>query len=186
MQFARYGKRAIRGERMVAAMNTLEHLASCGVILAILGASLSPQTQESKKEENMHNEVSSLGAFSVSLAVKDIKASKAFYEKLDFKETGGNLEQNWIILRNGKTTIGLFQGMFDANIMTFNPGWNAAAEPLDEFEDIRDLQRTMKERGLKLTTEADESTSGPASLVLVDPDGNMILVDQHVKRAEKD
>ncbi len=120
-----------------------------------------------------------LGAFSVSLAVKDIKASKAFYEKLDFKEVG-KLEQNWLILQNGTTTIGLFQGMFEKNIMTFNPGWTTDQETLEEFQDVRELQSTLKERGLKLSTEADESSKGPASFVLVDPDGNSILVDQHV------
>ena len=121
-----------------------------------------------------------LGAFSVSLAVKDIKASKAFYEKLDFKEVGGKLEQNWLILQNGTTTIGLFQGMFEKNIMTFNPGWTTDQETLEEFQDVRELQSTLKERGLKLSTEADESSKGPASFVLVDPDGNSILFDQHV------
>ncbi len=119
-----------------------------------------------------------LGVFSVSLAVKDIKASKAFYEKLDFREVGGKLEQNLIILQNGTTTIGLFQGMFEKNIMTFNPGWTTDQETLEEFQDVRELQSTLKERGLKLSTEADESSKGPASFVLVDPDGNSILVDQ--------
>lgn len=124
-----------------------------------------------------------LGAFSISLTVKDITVSKDFYSKLGFEEVGGNMEQNWLVLRNGSTTIGLFQGMFDQNLMTFNPGWSATAEPLDAFEDIRDVQQTLKERGVELATEADPAESGPASFMLVDPDGNQILVDQHVPKA---
>jgi catechol 2,3-dioxygenase-like lactoylglutathione lyase family enzyme len=121
-----------------------------------------------------------LGNFSVSLAVKDIKASKAFYEKLDFKEVGGKLEQNWIVLQNGNAKIGLFQGMFDKNIMTFNPGWTHDKQTLTDFEDVRDLQRTLKARGLTMATEADEATQGPAHFMLTDPDGNTLLFDQHV------
>ncbi|TDJ74547.1 MAG: VOC family protein [Planctomycetota bacterium] len=121
-----------------------------------------------------------LGAFSVSLAVKDLAASRAFYEKLGFEEKGGNAAQNWLILRNGTTTIGLFQGMFEENIMTFNPGWNSDAKKLEKFTDVRELQRRLKAAGLELTSEADESTTGPASLTLADPDGNVILLDQHV------
>lgn len=121
-----------------------------------------------------------LGNFSVSLAVKDLATSRAFYEKLGFEQIGGKAEQNWLILRNGPARIGLFQGMFENNIMTFNPGWNTDGEPLEEFTDVREIQRRLKEQGIELVTEADESTSGPASLVLVDPDGNMILMDQHV------
>lgn len=122
-----------------------------------------------------------LGAFSISLAVKDIAASRAFYEKLGFKSVMGEPTQNWLILRNGETTIGLFQGMFKGNILTFNPGWTSQCEPLKEFEDVRKIQQRLKASGLALTTEADESTTGPASLTLVDPDGNQILLDQHVK-----
>ena len=121
-----------------------------------------------------------LGAFSVSLAVKDIEASKVFYEKFGFQIVGGDQSQNWLILRNSSHTIGLFQGMFDQNILTFNPGWDAEAQPLDFFTDIRELQRQLKEKGVQLVSEADEETTGPASLVVVDPDGNTILVDQHV------
>ena len=121
-----------------------------------------------------------LGAFSISLAVKDIEASRSFYEKLGFEVFGGDAAQNWLILKNGDHTIGLFQGMFDNNILTFNPGWNANAEKLDAFTDVRDLQRRLKEQGVELEQEADESTTGPASFVVVDPDGNPILVDQHV------
>jgi catechol 2,3-dioxygenase-like lactoylglutathione lyase family enzyme len=121
-----------------------------------------------------------LGAFSVSLTVQDIEASRAFYEKLGFEVTGGDASQNWLILKNGSTVIGLFQGMFDKNILTFNPGWNQDAQRVDPFTDVRDLQRELKARGIEPVTEADESSTGPASLVLVDPDGNPILLDQHV------
>ena len=122
------------------------------------------------------------GNFSVSLTVKDIKASKAFYEKLDFKQVGGKVEQNWVVLQNEGTTIGLFQGMFDKNILTFNPGWTKDKTTLKNFQDVRDLQRELKARGFKLTTTADEASTGPASFTLADPDGNMILVDQHVAK----
>jgi len=121
-----------------------------------------------------------LGAFSVSLTAKDIKLSKMFYEQLGFKEFGGDLEQNWMIMKNGSTTIGLFQGMFDQNILTFNPGWDANANKLKSFTDVRDIQKELKTKGFTMITEADETTSGPASFVIVDPDGNPILVDQHV------
>ncbi|GAB4140555.1 MAG: hypothetical protein Tsb009_09950 [Planctomycetaceae bacterium] len=121
-----------------------------------------------------------LGAFSVSLTVKDIAASRDFYEKLGFSEVGGDQSQNWLILRNGETTIGLFQGMFERNCLTFNPGWSSQAEPLEEFEDVREIQRKLKESGLTLISEADESSTGPASLSLIDPDGNPVLIDQHV------
>ena len=120
-----------------------------------------------------------LGVFSVSLAVKDLQASKAFYEKLGFTVFAGN-GQNWQILKNGTTVIGLFQGMFEKNILTFNPGWNSDAQVVDGFTDVRELQRQLKAQGVTLMTEADETTTGPASFVAVDPDGNPILVDQHV------
>ena len=121
-----------------------------------------------------------LGNFSVSLAVKDIKASLAFYEKLGFKEVAGKLEQKWIVLQNGNARIGLFQGMFDKNIMTFNPGWTKDKETLKDFQDVRELQRTFKARGLAIAPEADEKTEGPAYFQITDPDGNTILFDQHV------
>lgn len=121
-----------------------------------------------------------LGAFSISLAVKDIHASKAFYEKFGFEAMGGDITQNWLIMKNGDTIIGLFQGMFDKNMLTFNPGWNQNAEKLEAFTDIRELQRRLKEQGVELMTEADESTTGPAHFIAIDPDGNPILVDQHV------
>lgn len=121
-----------------------------------------------------------LGNFSVSLAVKNIAASRTFYEKLGFKTIGGDQTQNWLILQNETSTIGLFQGMFDKNLLTFNPGWDRSGTTLADFDDVREIQRRLKDNGLALATEADESTSGPASLMLVDPDGNPILIDQHV------
>ena len=121
-----------------------------------------------------------LGAFSISLAVKDLQVSRDFYEKFGFEVVGGNAEHNYLIMRNAGHTIGLFQGMFEQNILTFNPGWNAQAEPLDDFTDVRELQRQLKARGVALHSETDEAASGPASFVVVDPDGNPILVDQHV------
>ena len=121
-----------------------------------------------------------LGAFSISLAVKDLQASKAFYEKLGFTVFGGDETQNWLILKNGDHIIGLFQGMFEKNSLTFNPGWDQNAENLERFTDVRELQRQLKAAGVQLLSEADESTEGPASFVAVDPDGNPILVDQHV------
>ncbi len=120
-----------------------------------------------------------LGAFSVSLSVKDIEASRQFYEKLGFSMMGGDQSQGWLILKNRMHVIGLFQGMFEGNILTFNPGWTQDAQALPAFTDIRDLQRELKAQGLPLTSEADETTTGPASFTLTDPDGNVILVDQH-------
>ena len=120
------------------------------------------------------------GAFSISLTVKDIEASKAFYEKLGFKVFGGDISQNWLILKNGDHVIGLFQGMFERNILTFNPGWDQNAQKLDSFTDVRELQRQLKAQGVELASEADENTTGPASFIVMDPDGNPVLVDQHV------
>lgn len=121
-----------------------------------------------------------LGAFSVSLAVKEIAASKAFYEKLGFTVFGGDITQHWLIMKNGDCVIGLFQGMFEKNILTFNPGWDGNAQPVGSFTDVRDLQQQLKAHGVTFATEADESTTGPAHFVVVDPDGNPILIDQHV------
>lgn len=121
-----------------------------------------------------------LGAFSISLAVKDIEASQAFYERFGFAAVMGNAAQKWLILRNGDHVIGLFQGMFEKNVMTFNPGWDQHAQPLPAFTDIRELQRQLKAQGIQFQAEADEGTTGPASFIAVDPDGNPILVDQHV------
>ena len=120
-----------------------------------------------------------LGAFSCSLAVKDIEASRRFYEKFGFTATMGDASQGWLILKNEHIVIGLFQGMFEKNMLTFNPGWDQNAQPLDQFTDVRELQRRLKAQGVVLLTEADESTTGPASFMAVDPDGNPILVDQH-------
>jgi len=120
-----------------------------------------------------------LGAFSVSLAVKDLEASKAFYEKFGFKGVMGD-SKKWLILKNGDHVIGLFQGMFDKNLLTFNPGWDSNAQKLPSFTDVRELQRQLKAQGVSLMTQADESTTGPASFIAVDPDGNPVLVDQHI------
>jgi lactoylglutathione lyase len=120
-----------------------------------------------------------LGAFSISLTVKDIEASRAFYEKLGFRPLGGDAAQKWLILKNGDHVIGIFQGMFEKNMLTFNPGWDQGAQPLPEFTDVRELQKQLKAQGVTLATEADETTTGPAHFVVVDPDGNPILVDQH-------
>jgi len=121
-----------------------------------------------------------LGAFSVSLAVKDIAASHAFYEKLGFTVLAGEQEQNWLILKNQDAVIGLFQGMFDRNVLTFNPGWDQSAQARTSFTDVRELQRQLKAQGIEPVNEADETTTGPASFIVVDPDGNPIYVDQHV------
>ena len=126
-----------------------------------------------------------LGNFSVSLAVKDLAASRAFYEKLGLRVVFGSPEQSFLILQNDTATIGLFQGMFDKNILTFNPGWDRSANPLPDFPDVREIQRTLEDRGLKLATRADESSTGPGSLTLFDPDGNQILIDQHVPKPRK-
>jgi lactoylglutathione lyase len=134
--------------------------------------------QEQSKSQPLH--ASSLGAFSVSLAVKDLSTSRAFYEKLGFRDVGGDAAQNWLILRNGEITIGLFHGMFERNMLTFNPGWSSHCETLEKYDDVRAIQRRLKASGLTLLSEADESTTGPASLMLNDPDGNPILIDQHV------
>ena len=160
-------------------MNTLNWVALAGLAAAMLTTNL-PQDKEAKKDDPVQ-----LGNFSVSLNVKDIKASKAFYEKLDFKQVSGKLEQNWVVLQNGTTKIGLFQGMFEKNSLTFNPGWDHERKTPKDFQDVRELQRILKERGLKLETEADETTDGPAFFTLADPDGNPILVDQHVPKPKR-
>ena len=121
-----------------------------------------------------------LGAFSVSLTVKDLAASKSFYEQLGFQVFHGDMAQNWLIMKNGDHVIGLFQGMFENNILTFNPGWDQDGNTLDSYTDARELQRALKEQGVQIVNEADESTTGPASFMVIDPDGNPILIDQHV------
>ena len=121
-----------------------------------------------------------LGNFSISLAVKDLEASRQFYEKLGFEKFGGDPAQNWLIMKNGDHVIGLFQGMLERNALTFNPGWDSDARPVAGFTDVRDLQRRLREEGVEFVSEADETTTGPASFIVVDPDGNPIFVDQHV------
>lgn len=121
-----------------------------------------------------------LGAFSISLTVKNIEESKAFYEKLGFEAFHGDVSQNWLVMKNGDHVIGLFQGMFEKNILTFNPGWDQNAQELESYTDVRELQRQLKAQGVEFASEADEATTGPASFIVVDPDGNPILVDQHV------
>lgn len=122
----------------------------------------------------------SIGAFSISLAVKDIEQSKLFYQKLGFNVIGGEQSQNWLIMRNGDNSIGLFQGMFESNIMTFNPGWDKDCQPLESFTDVRQLLAQFKSQGVDITSESVENSSGPANFTMVDPDGNAILIDQHV------
>ncbi len=153
-------------------------------LVALLSFRSSPSEAGTAPADNQKVNKLQLGAFSVSLAVKDIAKSRAFYEKLGFKKFHGVQKQNWLIMKNGDCVIGLFQGMFKKNIMTFNPGWNQNKETLKQFTDVRDIQRSLKKSGLKLTNEADESKTGPASFVLEDPDGNSILFDQHVKKAK--
>ncbi len=143
-------------------------------VIAAVGASTAQSTRAGG------DRTLELGNFSVSLAVKDIKASIAFYQKLDFKQVGGKLEQNWVVLQNGNARIGLFQGMFDKNILTFNPGWTKDKETMKDFDDVRELQRTFKSRGLTTAPEADPTTQGPAYFEVTDPDGNTLLFDQHV------
>ena len=154
---------------------TLAGVLASIAIVSTAGMAATPSTPASE------NKAMDLGNFSVSLNVKDIKASKAFYEKLDFKVVAGKLEQNWIVLQSGNARIGLFQGMFDKNIMTFNPGWTKDKETMKEFQDVREIQRTLKARGLTtIAPEADEKTEGPAYFKVTDPDGNTLLFDQHV------
>ena len=121
-----------------------------------------------------------LGAFSISLSVKDLEVSKAFYENLGFTQLAGDMKSNYLIMKNGNALVGLFQGMFEGNLLTFNPGWDESGKTLDSFDDVRDIQKHLKSQNIDLATEADETTSGPASFMVKDPDGNVILVDQHI------
>ena len=139
---------------------------------------LAAQTTQPGNSKNKHNR--ELGAFSISLTVKDIEASRKFYEELGFREFAGSAARNWLIMKNGDHAIGLFHGMFEKNILTFKPGWDSNAKKLASFTDVRELQRQLKKKGVPLAKEADESTTGPASFVVMDPDGNQILIDQHV------
>ena len=158
----------------------LAALSSCGLLDTENPEPKSDSNAQSQSQPMQETKLP-LGAFSVSLAVKDLAASRAFYEKLGFVVTGGDPAQNWLVLRSGTTTVGLFQGMFDNNLMTFNPGWNSQAQPIGAFTDVREIQAHLKKNGLKLISEVDESTNGPAHFTLSDPDGNTILFDQHVK-----
>jgi catechol 2,3-dioxygenase-like lactoylglutathione lyase family enzyme len=155
------------------------------VILCFLGGAASMYSAKAGASQKKGDAHLRLGNFSVSLTVKDIAASRAFYEKLGFRQIGGDQAKDWLILQNETATIGLFQGMFDKNMLTFNPGWDRTAATLPEFDDVRDIQRTLKNRGLTLTSAADESSTGPASLSLLDPDGNPVLIDQHVPSPRK-
>jgi catechol 2,3-dioxygenase-like lactoylglutathione lyase family enzyme len=160
-------------------MNALNSVTLAGLAAVMLTTRL-PQDERAEKGDTVQ-----LGNFSISLAVKDIAASKAFYEKLDFHQVSGNVAQNWVVLQNGTTTIGLFQGMFEKNSLTFNPGWTPMKETLEDFQDVRELQAILKARGLELQEEADEASEGPAFFTLADPDGNPILVDQHVPKPKR-
>jgi catechol 2,3-dioxygenase-like lactoylglutathione lyase family enzyme len=155
------------------------------LLVCIFAGCTSSHATESASIPNLEEAHMNLGNFSVSLAVKDLGASRAFYEKLGFRVIGGDQAQNWLILQNDTSTIGLFQGMFDKNILTFNPGWDRSCNTLAGFDDVREIQRTLKGHGVALTTEADETTTGPASLMLIDPVGNPILIDQHVPSPAK-
>ena len=146
------------------------------------GSKYSTNPEEGQSSELSHTmeQNMQLGAFSISLAVKNLEASRKFYEKFGFKSFAGDASKNWLILKNGDHVIGLFQGMFEKNILTFNPGWDQNAQKLASFTDVRELQRRLKAQGVQLVTEADENTKGPASFMAVDPDGNTLLFDQHV------
>ena len=143
-------------------------------ILFMLISSFAFSQNQEKPKNNME-----LGAFSISLKVKDIRKSVEFYEKLGFTYKNGNIDQNWIVLKNGNTVIGLFQGFIDENTLTFNPGWNQSAQEVNPFTDVRDIQKNLKEKGVKIDREADSKTKGPEYIILKDPDGNPILIDQH-------
>ncbi len=143
----------------------------------VLQASISAHPNISLNMEHSGN--MKLGAFSVSLSVKDLKASKAFYETLGFTVLGGDLAQNYLIMKNGNALIGLFHGMFEGHILTFNPGWDENAQNIENFDDVREIQKHLKNNSIVLTTEVAEGSSGPASIMLTDPDGNVILIDQH-------
>jgi catechol 2,3-dioxygenase-like lactoylglutathione lyase family enzyme len=158
---------------------------SLGVLVGALALSFGAPWQAPTSEPSKDAPRVRLGNFSVSLAVKDIAASRAFYEKLGFREVGGDEKQRWLVLQNESATVGLFQGFFEKNALTFNPGWDRSKKTLADFDDVRAIQRQLEAAGLKLTTRADESTLGPAHFMLVDPDGNPILVDQHVPAPAK-
>jgi catechol 2,3-dioxygenase-like lactoylglutathione lyase family enzyme len=158
----------------------------CASVLAFVlgGFAAVPQATVQPGQESKEKQLR-LGNFSVSLTVKDVAASRAFYEKLGFREMKGPWGGKMAIMQNETCTIGLFQGMFDKNILTFNPGWDRTTKTLTDFDDVRDIQRSLKKQGMALTTQADEASTGPASLTLNDPDGNMIVIDQHVPKPSK-
>jgi catechol 2,3-dioxygenase-like lactoylglutathione lyase family enzyme len=156
-----------------------------GLLVCALGGCASSLTTNTPGGSVTGEQPIRLGNFSVSLAVKDLSVSRAFYEKLGFRAIAGDPARNWLILQNETSTIGLFQGMYDRNLLTFNPGWDRKGSALPDFDDVRDIQSALKRRGITPTTAADESTTGPASLTLLDPDGNPILIDQHVPRPGK-
>ena len=156
-----------------------------GTLMICLSGILVVQSISSAAGDKSGGTSMQLGNFSVSLTVKDIAKSREFYEKLGFRVFGGDQAKNWLILQNETSTIGLFQGVFERNIMTFNPGWDRSGNSLPDFDDVRDIQKKLKAAGLKLESEADESTTGPAGLMLMDPDGNPILIDQHVPKPQK-
>ncbi len=160
-------------------MNPLTTVFAAGLLSGVVTTSLL-QDPAAKKAEPVQ-----LGNFSVSLTVKDLKVARAFYEKLGFTQVAGDMKQKWIVLQNGSAKVGLFQGMFEKNMLTFNPGWGSDKEELKEFQDVRAIQRVLKERGVPFTLEADEKTDGPAFFQVTDPDGNPILVDQHVGKPKR-
>ncbi len=160
-------------------MNTL-----ISAMLASLAAA-TLMTMLPDEKQNQKDEPVQLGTFCLSLSVKDIKASKAFYEKLDFEVVNGNIEQKWLVLQNGTTKVALMQGLIERNTLTFNPGVTPMRETLEDFQDVRELQGTLKARGIEFRTEADETTTGPAYFEIVDPDGNPILVDQGVPKPKR-
>lgn len=143
------------------------------------GFSVNRMIADDPQEKKVKELPLKLGAFSVSLNVKDLKKSKEFYEHLGFSAMGGSMENNYLIMKNENTLIGLFQGMFEKTLYTFNPGWDVNAKNIKKFDDVREIQRRLKSKGIKIDAEADEKTTGPASIMLTDPDGNLILIDQH-------
>ena len=157
------------------------------LVVGLSGYAAQSQTPSKSKPDSSKKEGKQmqLGNFSISLVVRDIAKSREFYEKLGFKVCGGNQAQKWLILQNDTANIGIFQGMFEKNMLTFNPGWDRTKKPLPKFDDVRDIQKTLKADGIEFKTEADESSTGPASFVITDPDGNPILVDQFVDRPKK-
>ena len=158
----------------------MKKLIAISSVLFVAGVYAGGGLVRADEGQAMTKQPTTMGAFSIGLAVKDIKASRAFYEKLDFQVVMGEEAQKWLILRNGSVTIGLFQGVWERNVMTFNPGWDEKAQAVEPFADVREHQRRLKAKGLKLTSEADEKAAGPASFTLMDPDGNPVIVDQHV------